>query len=94
MPQKIGGGCSLRVYYSYTCNMVKIGGVAADKLASLFHIMQKTHTVSFKKTNHAVKSLGLINLTHLSVSITHFTIGTIIIIIIHFIILLFDILRS
>ena len=31
MPQKIGGGCSSRKYYSSTCNGVEIGGVVAKK---------------------------------------------------------------
>ena len=44
--------------------------------------------------NYAVKALDLINLTNLSVSITYFTISTILIIIIYRINLLFVLLRS
>ena len=49
MTQKIGGGCSLRVYNSSTHDNVKIGGVVANKLALLFHILSKIYTVSFNK---------------------------------------------
>ena len=95
MLQKIGGGCSLQGYGSSTRDGVEIGGVVADKFASLFHIASKNHTVCFNKNHfHAVKALGLINLMNLIVSITHFTIGTILIIMIYRMNILFALLRS
>ena len=59
MLQKIGVGCYSRGYNSSTCNSVEIGGVIADKLASLFHILSKSHTVHLnKKTFSRGKILG------------------------------------
>ena len=58
-PQQIGGGCSLRGYNSSTRNGNEIGGVVSTKLASLFHIPSKSHTVCLnKKTFSHGKSLG------------------------------------
>ena len=45
MPHQIGLGCSSWEYNSSTCDGVKIGGVVAKKLASLFHNPSKNHTV-------------------------------------------------
>ena len=45
MTQKIGGECFSREYDSSTRNIVKIGGVIAEKLASLFHIRSKSDAV-------------------------------------------------
>ena len=93
--QKIGGGCSLRGYDLSTHDRFKISGVVSKKLASLFHILSRSHPVNFnKKYFHAVKALGLINLTNFSFLITQFTIGTIIIIMIYCISLFLVLLRS
>ena len=81
MLQQIVGGSSLRGYDSSTCDGVKTSDVVAKKLASLFHIHSKSHTVHLNKKHfHAGKALGLINITNFSVSIPHFTIVTILII--------------
>ena len=49
MPQKIGRLCSSLEYILSTCNGVKLGGIIAKKLASLFHIPSKIHTVCLDK---------------------------------------------
>ena len=84
MPQLIGGGSFSRGYHSSTCNGVKIGGIIAKKLAFLFHIQSKSHTVRLnERTVFSVKALSLINLKNLSISIKYFTISTIFIFIIY-----------
>ena len=69
MPQQIDRSFSSRGYDSYTRNGVKNCGVVAKKLASMFHIPSKSHTVRFQQKNHfhAVKALDLINLTNFGV---------------------------
>ena len=60
--QQTGLVGSLREYNSSYRNGVKICGVIAKKLSSLFHIPSKSHTVCLeKKRFHAVKAVGLIN---------------------------------
>ena len=49
MPQKIGGGCFSQEYGSSTHDDVKIGVVVAKKLALLFHIPSRIHTVVLNK---------------------------------------------
>ena len=49
MPYEIGGGCSLRGYDSSTRDGVEIGGIVANKLASLLQIPSKSHTFRLRK---------------------------------------------
>ena len=54
MLQKIGGGCSSQGYDSSTRDGVKIGVVVVNKLASLFYIQSKIHTVHLnQKKSHS-----------------------------------------
>ena len=59
MQQEIGGGFSLQGCDLSTRDGVEIGGILANKLATLFHIPSKSHTVCLnKKTFSHGKSLG------------------------------------
>ena len=95
--------CSRKLVEVFPCKDAIYLLVTASKLvASLpinwrrcFTFRQKVvQFVWTKKHFHAVKALGLINLKNLSVSITHFTIGTTLIIMIYCIHLSFFLLWS